>query len=56
MQVVGVPDVVVAETVHVNLELATVHVHVGDKQKRNVRGTIRTTSILVWTRKHLNLI
>jgi hypothetical protein len=44
MKVVGVPDVVVAESVHVDLELATVHVHVGDEQKRNVRSTIRTTT------------
>jgi hypothetical protein len=43
----AVPDVVVREPVHVGLELATVHVHVGDEQKRNVRSTIRTTG--VWT-------
>ncbi len=33
MSVVGVPDVGVREAVHVGLELATVHVHVGDEQK-----------------------
>jgi hypothetical protein len=42
--VVGVPDVVVRKTVHVDLEPVTIHVHVGDKQKRNVRRTIRTTT------------
>lgn len=45
--VVGVPDIVVGEAVHVGLELATVHVDVSDEQKRNVRSTIRATS--VWT-------
>ena len=45
--VVGVPDVGVREAVHVGLELATIDVHVGDEQKRNVRSTIRTTG--VWT-------
>jgi hypothetical protein len=40
----GVPDVVVAEAVHVGLELTTIHVDVGDEQKRNVKSTIRTTA------------
>ena len=31
MAVVGVPDVGVREAVHVDLELATIHVHVGDE-------------------------
>jgi hypothetical protein len=43
--VVGVPDIVVREMMHVGLELATVHVHVSDKQKRNVRNTIHTTAL-----------
>ena len=47
MAVVGVPDVGVRETVHVGLELATIHVHVGDEKKRNVSNTIRSTG--VWT-------
>tara|TARA_B100000745_G_scaffold214365_1_gene142351 strand:- start:205 stop:381 length:177 start_codon:yes stop_codon:yes gene_type:complete len=33
MAIVGVPDVVVLEAVHVGLELATIHVDVGDEQK-----------------------
>lgn len=47
MTVVGVPDVVVVEAIHVDLELATVYVDVRDKQRRNVKSIIRTTS--VWT-------
>lgn len=47
MAIVSVPDVVVREAVHVGLQLATVHVHVGDKEKRKVRSTIHTTG--VWT-------
>ena len=40
-----VPDVVGRETVHVDLEIATVHVHIGDEQRRNVRSTIHTTGV-----------
>ncbi len=43
MPVVGVPDVVVLETVHVGLELTAIHIDVGDKQKRNVKYAIYTT-------------
>lgn len=45
MTVVSVPDVVVGEAVHVDLERATVHIDVSDEQKRNVRSAILTTSI-----------
>ncbi len=44
MPVVGVPNVVVRKVVHVSLELTPVHVDVGDKQKRNVKYAIYTTS------------
>lgn len=45
MTVVGVPDIVVLETVDVKPELAIMHVDVRDKQKRNMGSAIRTTSV-----------
>lgn len=45
MTVVGVPDVVVLEAVDVDLELAIVHVDVGDEQKRNVKRIIFFTKV-----------
>ena len=45
MTIVGVPDVVVVEAVHVGLELATIHVDVSDEQKRYVKYTIHATNV-----------
>ena len=43
MMIVSIPDVVVVEAVHVDPKLASVHVDVGDKQRRNVKSTILAT-------------
>jgi hypothetical protein len=45
MTVVGVPGVVVLETVDVGLELATINVGVCDKQERYVGGAIYATGM-----------
>jgi len=45
MAIVCVPDIVVVKAIHVSLELATIHVDVGDEQKRYVKYTIHATNV-----------
>jgi len=44
MPILGIPPIVVAEPVHVHLELARIHVHVRDEVGRYVRGAILVTA------------
>lgn len=53
---VCVPGVVVVEVVDVDLELATVHVDVGDEQKRYVGNAIHTTDVREHAHEHLYFI
>lgn len=45
MAITCIPDVVVIKVVHVDLELASIHVDVSDKQRRCVKCAIYTTNI-----------